>query len=105
MLQHLVQIQRVCPHGLVVPCAVAHQVERTLGQQATGGVSHGLAIGNVQRLGLAAGMLVYKGLKCRLLSGRDNDMRAAGVQRLELPMDGLAVFKLDPRIWTPAPKR
>lgn len=30
-------------------------------------------------------------------------LAAAGVQRLELPMDGLAVFKLDPRVWTPAP--
>lgn len=28
---------------------------------------------------------------------------AAGVQRLDLPLDGLAVFKLDPKIWTPAP--
>jgi hydroxymethylbilane synthase len=28
---------------------------------------------------------------------------AAGVERLELPLDGFAVFKLDPRIWTPAP--
>jgi len=28
---------------------------------------------------------------------------AAGIQRLELSMEGLAVFRLDPRIWTPAP--
>ncbi len=28
---------------------------------------------------------------------------AAGIQRLNLPMDGLAMFRLDPRIWTPAP--
>ena len=30
-------------------------------------------------------------------------LAAAGVQRLELPLDGLAVFKLDPRAWNPAP--
>lgn len=30
-------------------------------------------------------------------------LAAAGVQRLELNLDGLAVFKLEPRVWTPAP--
>jgi hydroxymethylbilane synthase len=30
-------------------------------------------------------------------------LAAAGVQRLELPLDGLAVFKLEPRAWNPAP--
>jgi hydroxymethylbilane synthase len=30
-------------------------------------------------------------------------LAAAGVQRLELSMEGLAVFRLDPRLWTPAP--
>lgn len=30
-------------------------------------------------------------------------LAAAGVQRLGLSLDGLAVFKLDPKIWTPAP--
>lgn len=28
---------------------------------------------------------------------------AAGVERLELPLEGLAVLKLDPRVWCPAP--
>lgn len=28
---------------------------------------------------------------------------AAGIQRLGLSLEGLAVFRLDPRIWTPAP--
>ncbi len=28
---------------------------------------------------------------------------AAGIQRLALSMEGLAVFRLDPRLWTPAP--
>lgn len=30
-------------------------------------------------------------------------LAAAGVQRLGLSVEGLAVFRLDPRIWTPAP--
>ncbi len=30
-------------------------------------------------------------------------LAAAGVQRLELPLDGLKVFKLEPRAWNPAP--